>query len=95
MIVFLVSIFIASMILNGVLGYSTFNLLRKNEVTEDYIIQSYFEGKRALDDMRAIDNMEMFEKDDDVGMVFNQMIQIVDDYARFLGVGEEATEETE
>ena len=94
MIWFLVLLFIASIAFNGVLGYATWNLLKKNEIAEDFIIQSYFEAKRALDDMRAIDNMEMFEKDDDVGQVFSQMVQIIEDYTQFLGV-EEGTEEIE
>ena len=96
MIWFLVLLIIASIAFNGVFGYATWNLLKKNEVAEDHIIRSYFEAKRALDDMRAIDNMEMFEKDDDVGQVFSQMVQIVEDYTQFLGVEEgEVTEEIE
>jgi len=93
MIGFLVFLLIVSVFLNGALGYSTWNLLKKNEIAEDYIIQAYSEARRALEDMRAIDRMEMFEKDDDVGAVFSQMVQIVDTYAQFLGAEEENTEE--
>jgi len=90
MTAFLVIILIASIILNGVLGYSTWNLLKKNETTEDYIVHASFEAKKALNEMRNIDKMEMFEKDDDVGQVFQQMVSIVEDFARFLGAeGEE------
>jgi len=90
MTAFLVIILIASIILNGVLGYSTWNLLKKNETTEDYIVHASFEAKKALNEIRDIDKMEMFEKDDDVGQVFQQMVSIVEDFARFLGAeGEE------
>jgi len=90
MIIFLVFLLILSMIANGVLGYSSWNLLKKNEISEDYVFHAYSLAQRTLDGLREIDQLEMFEKDEDVGQIFSQMVQIVEDYAQFLGVEEEA-----
>jgi len=92
MIIFLVFLLILSLTVNGALGYSTWNLLKKNEVSEDYIFHAYSIAERTLESMREIDRLEMFEKDEDVGQIFLQMGQIVEDYAQFLGVEEEEVE---
>jgi hypothetical protein len=66
-------------LLNGALGYACWNLLRKNEVMEDAIDIFYTRLDTTLKTMRAIDSREMFEKDDEVGSVFNQIVDAVND----------------
>jgi hypothetical protein len=46
---------------------------------EDAIENFYTRLDRTLKTMRAIDQREMFEKDDEVGSVFNQIVDTVND----------------
>lgn len=75
----MIVVLILSILLNGALGYACWNLLRKNEVMEDAIDIFYTRLDTTLKTMRAIDSREMFEKDDEVGSVFNQIVDIVND----------------
>jgi hypothetical protein len=75
----MIAVLIISILLNGTLGYACWNLLRKNEVMEDAIENFYTRLDRTLKTMRAIDQREMFEKDDEVGSVFNQIVDTVND----------------
>ena len=72
------------------LGYTTFNLLRKNEKAEDIIIsQSDFINKiseqietsqKRLDE---IDQKGTFQGDDEIGWFFNEVKIIQSDLSRF------------
>ena len=72
------------------LGYTTFNLLRKNEKAEDIIIsQSDFINKiseqietsqKRLDE---IDQKGTFQGDDEIGRFFNEVKIIQNDLSRF------------
>ena len=72
------------------LGYTTFNLLRKNEKAEDIIIsQSDFINKiseqietsqKRLDE---IDQKGTFQGDDEIGWFFNEIKVIQNDLSRF------------
>ncbi len=75
----MIVVLILSILLNGALGYACWNLLRKNEVMEDAIDIFYTRLDTTLKTMRAIDSRQMFEKDDEVGSVFNQIVDIVND----------------
>lgn len=75
----MIVILIISILVNGALGYACWNLLRKNEVMEDAIDIFYTRLDRTLQTMRAIDSRQMFEKDDEVGSVFTQIVDTVND----------------
>jgi len=75
----MIVLLIISILANGALGYACWNMLRKNELMEDAIDIFYTRLDRTLKTMRAIDSREMFEKDDDVGSVFNQIVDTVND----------------
>lgn len=75
----MIVVLILSILLNGALGYACWNLLRKNEVMEDAIDIFYTRLDTTLKTMRAIDSRQMFEKDDEVGSVFNQVVDTVND----------------
>ena len=75
----MIVVLILSILLNGALGYACWNLLRKNEVMEDAIDIFYTRLDTTLKTMRAIDSREIFEKDDEVGSVFNQIVDTVND----------------
>ena len=75
MILFLV----ISVLLNGALGYAALNMLRKNERMEDAIENFYSRLQRTLNTMRTLDEKQMFEKDDEVGDVFSQLADTVNE----------------
>jgi hypothetical protein len=68
-----------SILINVALGYATWNILRKNEVMEDAIDIFYTRLDTTLQTMRVIDERQMFEKDDEVGSVFNQIVDTVNE----------------
>ena len=66
-----------------VLSYTTRNLLKKNEKQED-ILLGYLQYMDKLSriieasdvKLKEIDHAGMFEKDDDVGMIFQSILQV-------------------
>jgi len=68
-----------------VLGYTTFNLLRKNEKTEDAIIsyQDYINGLGSTIEfinkrIEEIDSRGTFKSDDEVGFFFERLKMLND-----------------
>jgi uncharacterized membrane protein YukC len=77
-------------ILVVVLGYTTFNLLRKNEKAEDIIIsQSDFINKfssqvdNTQERLSKIDEKGIFQSDDEIGWFFNEVKILQNDLSRF------------
>ena len=66
-----------------ILGYTTFNLLRKNEKQED-ILTGYMTYLNKISDtievadkkLKEVDNKGSFKSDDEVGFVFEQIKNI-------------------
>ena len=66
-----------------ILGYTTINLLIKNEQAEDIIIsqQKYISSiseiiKNSEKRLREIDEKEVFKSDDEIGWFFNEVKKI-------------------
>jgi hypothetical protein len=76
MIYFILGFFVVATV---VLGYVVYNLLRKVEVYEEAIQNYYTNTTNILLTARRLDNMQMFEKDDEVGSLFQQLIDIIGD----------------
>jgi hypothetical protein len=82
MILLIVSVCILAT-LSVVLGFTTFNLLKKNEKAEDIVI-SYLEYLDKLSrtieisdkKLKELDKGGVFEKDDEVGVIFQSIIKI-------------------
>ena len=77
-------------ILVVILGYTTFNLLRKNEKAEDIIIsQKTFIDKIdehisfSSDRLKQIDQKGSFKSDDEIGWFFNEIKIIQNDLSQF------------
>ena len=72
-----------SVILNIVLLVGIRNLLRQNEQLEDRLVGNVQTIRTrvsdALENMRRLDNKQVFEKDDEVGVTFDEMKKIVQD----------------
>ena len=77
-------------ILVVILGYTTFNLLRKNEKAED-ILTSYQEFINKIDEhisfsndrLKQIDQKGTFKSDDEIGWFFNEIKIIQNDLSQF------------
>ena len=70
-------------ILVVILGFTTFNLLRKNEKQEDIVVgyMQYLDRfSRILEasdtKLKEVDKRGIFEKDDDVGIIFSSILEI-------------------
>lgn len=66
-----------------ILGYTTINLLFKNEQTEDIIVsqQKYISSiseiiKNSEKRLQEIDEKEIFKSDDEIGWFFNEVKKI-------------------
>lgn len=78
------------------LGYTTWNLLRKNEAQEDVVeeqettiseIASRIDSSMAR--MKEIDRLGSFEADDETGFVFKQMYEIISQLEEYYGAAQE------
>ena len=73
-----------------ILGYTTFNLLRKNEKAEDILV-SYQEFINKIDEhisfsndrLKQIDQKGTFKSDDEIGWFFNEIKIIQNDLSQF------------
>jgi hypothetical protein len=72
-----------SVILNIILLIGVRNLLKQNEQLEDRIIGTINSIRdrvgSALNKMRELDTKQVFEKDDEVGVTFQEIKKIVED----------------
>jgi len=92
-------ILVLLIISTAVFGYTTFNLLRKNEVLEDVILEQeelISETAQRIDDsmarMKEIDRIGSFEADDETGFIFKNIYDIISDLENYYGT-EESKEE--
>lgn len=73
-----------------ILGYTTFNLLNKNEKAEDIIV-SYQEFIKNVNEqinesdkrLNEIDQRGLFKSDDEIGWFFNEVKILQNDISRF------------
>ena len=69
-----------SVVINIVLLIGVRNLLKQNEQLEDRLVKTTNDTIQsvgtALDKMRELDNREVFEKDDEVGVTFLELKKI-------------------
>ena len=73
-----------------ILGYTTFNLLNKNEKAEDIIV-SYQEFIKNVNEqinesdkrLNEIDQRGLFKSDDEIGWFFNEVKKIKKNLAKF------------
>jgi len=77
-----------SVVINIVLLIGVRNLLKQNEQLEDRLVKTTNDTIQsvgtALDKMRELDNKQVFEKDDEVGVTFLELKKIVETLNREL-----------
>ena len=84
-------------------GFSTWNLLRKNEATEDVVeeqIKMFDDQEELLSKiatsidtsmarMKELDKLGSFEADDETGFIFKNMYEIISELEEYYGSQEE------
>jgi|TARA_B110000967_G_scaffold168270_1_gene177140 predicted PurR-regulated permease PerM len=76
-------IILISALLNLILLIGVRNLLKQTEQLEDRLISSINEVRGRIENtlkkMKDIDNREAFEKDDEVGVTFQELKKLIED----------------
>ena len=72
-----VALLVISAVINVALIYSSYVTVKKIEIYEDNIMRFYEGAIKILRTTRHLDNKEMFEKDDEVGALFQQLITVI------------------
>lgn len=79
-----------------VFGFSTINLLRKNEVYEDVVeeqevvisdIAAKIDSSMAR--MKELDKLGSFEADDETGFIFKNLYEVIEQLEQYYGSQEE------
>ena len=73
----IVVLLVISAVLNVALIYASYVAVKKIEIYEDNIMGFYTSATEILRTARQLDMREMFEKDDEVGTLFDQLIGII------------------
>ncbi len=62
------------------LGYACFNLLKKIEIYENWLVMFRSEIDQVYTKIKAVDDRNLFDKDDDVGFVFSEIVRITKEF---------------
>ena len=73
----IVALLVISAVLNVALIYASYVAVKKIEIYEDNVMRFYTGATKILRTSRQLDNREMFEKDDEVGTLFDQLIEVI------------------
>lgn len=76
----LLTVAIIEMLLIGVLIYLVFNLDRKITTYEFWLTKYRTRVDEVYDQLKSVDDKNLFEKDDDVGFVFSELVRIMKDF---------------
>ena len=64
----------------GALVYACSNLIKKVETYEEWANEFRGEIRQVYERLRLIDDQNLFEKDDDVGFVFSEILRITKEF---------------
>ena len=70
-------LFLASTI---VLGWACFNVVKKVEVYEGWLEMFRSEAEGLYARLKMVDEQNLFEKDDDVGFVFSEILRVTKEF---------------
>ena len=89
-------------VLTLVFGYTTYNLLRKNERLEDdlnesdkFIVSIFDNLDKAYERLQTVDRLGSFEADDESGFIFDRIKTILEDINNEYNLNGETQTETE
>lgn len=78
--VLLIMLVLALLAIIGALSYACYNLLRKIEIYENWVNTFRKESDDLYQRLKIVDEKNLFEKDDDVGFVFSEILRIVKEF---------------
>jgi hypothetical protein len=61
-------------------SYAAFNLSKKIEVYEDWLVRFRTEAESLYVRLKEVDHRNLFDRDDDVGFVFSEILRIVKEF---------------
>jgi hypothetical protein len=67
-------------LLSGVLVYIIYNLYRKNTIYENWSEGVYEKLNKLQSDIKQIDDKKIFESDDEVGAVFTELSETIQEF---------------
>jgi CRISPR/Cas system-associated protein Cas5 (RAMP superfamily) len=76
----LIWIIIGLLVIIGALSYACFNLIKKIEIYEDWVNRFKSESDSLYQRLKIVDYKNLFEKDDDVGFVFSEVLRITKEF---------------
>ena len=59
--------------------YSSWNLMKKQEMTEDWLVALENRLSNVIKEVKEIDEKGMFEADDEVGTIFQSIKEVIND----------------
>lgn len=62
------------------LSYACYNLLRKIDIYETWLDMFRSEIDEVYKKLKSVDDKNLFEKDDDVGFVFSELLRITKEF---------------
>jgi len=78
--ILIVTIIVLLLIVIGSLTYACFNLVKKLEVYEEWVTRFRTESDSLYSRLKMVDDKNLFEKDDDVGFVFSEVVRITKEF---------------
>lgn len=72
----IVTLMVLFFITSCALAYACLNMIKKIEVYEDWLDFFKSEVDEVYNRLKAVDDRNLFEKDDDVGFVFSELLRI-------------------
>ena len=64
----------------GALCYACYNLLKKIEVYEEWVSRFRSEIDQVYKHLKEVDDKNLFDKDDDVGVLFTELLRITKEF---------------
>lgn len=77
----IISLLVLFILISAALGYACWNLLKKIEIYEDWMEYFRSEVDEVYFKMKQVDDRNLFEKDDDVGFVFTELVRISKEFS--------------
>ena len=87
---------VSSIVVNAVLWKGVNNVLARNEAFEKILSEFYSQVTITIHNMRVLDEKRMFQEDDEVGQIFSQLVDAVNDLRPLIygSIPENDSEET-
>ena len=65
------------MLLTAILGYIIYNCQNKIDIYESWIVEFKNDVNGVYQQLKVIDEKNIFEKDDDVGVIFSELFIVI------------------